>query len=149
MCDVSPLEVCDVILGKPYMWKFHVMYESRPRSVIISLENKIYRILEMIPTIAVSLIIVKQYRKVISLTGKFILFMIRSKGERKITTTITTYKKGLSTQQTQLEKIVEAYKDIFTTSTRVPLHCQVKHSIDLVLGVPLHFKVKHSIDLAC
>jgi hypothetical protein len=30
LCDVSPLEVCDVILGQPYLWKHHVVYESRP-----------------------------------------------------------------------------------------------------------------------
>jgi hypothetical protein len=24
LCDVSPIEVCDVFLGKPYMWNHHV-----------------------------------------------------------------------------------------------------------------------------
>ena len=24
LCDVAPLEVCDVLLGQPYMWKCHV-----------------------------------------------------------------------------------------------------------------------------
>jgi hypothetical protein len=28
LCDVSPLDVCDVLLGQPYMWKRHVVYES-------------------------------------------------------------------------------------------------------------------------
>jgi hypothetical protein len=28
LCDVSPLEVCDVLLGQPYMWRNHVFYES-------------------------------------------------------------------------------------------------------------------------
>ena len=37
LCDVSPLEVCDVLLGQPYMWKRHAIYESRPRSVINTL----------------------------------------------------------------------------------------------------------------
>jgi hypothetical protein len=37
VCDVAPLDVCDVVLGQPYMWKRHVVYESRPRSVIIIL----------------------------------------------------------------------------------------------------------------
>ena len=35
LCDISPLDVCDVLLGKPYLWKHHVVYESRPCSVII------------------------------------------------------------------------------------------------------------------
>jgi hypothetical protein len=37
LCDISPLEVCDVLLGQPYLWKQHVVFESRPCSVIITL----------------------------------------------------------------------------------------------------------------
>ena len=37
LCDVAPLEVCDVLLGQPYMWKRHAVYESRPRTIIITL----------------------------------------------------------------------------------------------------------------
>jgi hypothetical protein len=46
VCDVSPLDVCDVVLGQPYMWKRHVVYESRPCSVIITLGGHLYRIPE-------------------------------------------------------------------------------------------------------
>jgi len=35
--DVSPLEVCDVILFQPYMWKRPVVYESRSHTTIITL----------------------------------------------------------------------------------------------------------------
>jgi hypothetical protein len=37
LCDIYPLEIFDVILGQPYLWKHHVVYESRPHSVIITL----------------------------------------------------------------------------------------------------------------
>ena len=37
----------------------------------------------------------------------------------------------------KMEKVVEEYQDIFTSPTGVPLHCQVKHPIDLTLGAPL------------
>ena len=36
-----------------------------------------------------------------------------------------------------MDKVVDEYGDIFTSPTRVPLHCQVKHPIDLTLGVSL------------
>ena len=49
VCDVAPLEVCDVLLGQPYMWKRHAVYESRPRSVIVTLGKKLYRIPEAVP----------------------------------------------------------------------------------------------------
>jgi hypothetical protein len=60
LCDISPLEVCEVILGQPYLWKQHVVYESRPRSVIITLVRQLYRILEVASPITISLISAKQ-----------------------------------------------------------------------------------------
>jgi hypothetical protein len=36
-----------------------------------------------------------------------------------------------------MDKVMEEYWDIFTSPTGVPLHCQVKHSIDLTLGASL------------
>jgi hypothetical protein len=47
LCDISPLEVCDVLLGQPYLWKQHVVYESRPHSVIITLGRQLYKIPEV------------------------------------------------------------------------------------------------------
>jgi hypothetical protein len=42
--DISPLEFCDVILGKLFLWKLHVVYESRHHNVIITLGRQLYRI---------------------------------------------------------------------------------------------------------
>jgi hypothetical protein len=97
LCDVSPLEVCDVLLGQPCLWKFHVVYESRPRSVIITLNRKLYRIPEAVPPSAISLISAKQCRKVISQIGKFVFFVIRSQNKRKITATSRVSTTDLST----------------------------------------------------
>ena len=36
-----------------------------------------------------------------------------------------------------MDKVVEEYKDIFTSPAGVPLHCQVKQPIYLTLGAPL------------
>jgi hypothetical protein len=66
LCDVSPLEVCDFLLGQSYLWKFHVVYESRPRSVIITLNRKLYGIPEAVPPSVISLISAKKCRKAIS-----------------------------------------------------------------------------------
>jgi hypothetical protein len=46
------------------MWKPHVIYESRPRNVIVTLRGHLYRILEVVPTIVSP----KQCRKVVSRT---------------------------------------------------------------------------------
>jgi hypothetical protein len=44
LCEIYPLEFCDVLLGQPYLWKCHVLYESRPHSVIITLGRQLYMI---------------------------------------------------------------------------------------------------------
>ena len=44
ICDVAPLDVCDVLLGQPYIYQRHGVYESRPCSVTTKLGEKRYRI---------------------------------------------------------------------------------------------------------
>eukprot|EP00253_Pinus_taeda_P022915 PITA_22915 len=60
--------------------------------------------------------------------------MIHPQGKKK--TMATTSKQGPSARQLQMDKIVEEYEDIFTSPARVPLHYQVKHSIDLTPDHP-------------
>jgi hypothetical protein len=47
------------------------------------------------------------------------------------------YMVDLSTQQNQVDKVVEEYSDIFSSPTGVPLHYQVKHPINLTPAAPL------------
>ena len=105
------------------MWKHNAVYESRPRSVIVTLGKQLYRIPEAVPKTIVSLIITKQCRKVISQTGKFVLFMIRSESKRKVAAKSTTSTQGLCPQQKHADKIMEAHKDVFVAPDGVPLHC--------------------------
>jgi hypothetical protein len=76
LCDIAPLDVSDVLLGQLYLWKRHAMYESRPRAVIITLGNKLYRIPEIAPPTTISLVAAKQCSKLISKTRKFVFLMI-------------------------------------------------------------------------
>ena len=119
------------------MWKFHAIYESRPCSVIVTLGRQLYKIPEVAPPTAISLVSAKQYKKVISQTGKFVLFMIHPQSEWKVTTTSMSSTQGSSTQQKKLDKVMEEYRDILTSPTEVPLQCQVKHSIEITPGTPL------------
>jgi hypothetical protein len=82
LCDIAPLDVSDVLLGQPYLWKRHVVYESRPRAVIITLGNKLYRIPEIAPPTTISLVTAKQCSKLISQTRKFVFLMIHPQGKR-------------------------------------------------------------------
>jgi hypothetical protein len=95
---MDPLEFCDVILGKPYFWKHHVVYESRPCSIIITLGRQFYRIPEVVPPIVISLISAKQCSKVISHTRKFIFFVIHSHSKHKVVATYVASTQSLSLQ---------------------------------------------------
>jgi hypothetical protein len=97
----------------------------------------LYRILKVVPPSAISLISAKKCRKVISQTEKFFFFMIHSQNKRNIIATSRVSAIDLSTQQKQVHKVVEEYSNIFSSPIGVPLHCQVKHPIDLILGTPL------------
>jgi hypothetical protein len=113
LCDVAPLDVYDVLLGQPYMWQHHAIYESRPRSVIITLGGHLYRIPEVVPTTAPP----KQCCKVVSHTRKFIFSTICSKGEQKDTAATTTSAKAPSIQQKQVDKVAAKHEDSFCTQS--------------------------------
>jgi hypothetical protein len=48
-----------------------------------------------------------------------------------------TSRQGPAARKKEMDKVMEEYEDIFTSPTEVPLHCQVKHPIDLTLGASL------------
>jgi hypothetical protein len=79
--------------------------------------------------------------------GKFVFFVIHSQNERKIIATSRVSVADLSTQQKQVDKVVEEYSDIFSSPTGVPLHCQVKHPIDMTPNTP--FPMGQSITALC
>jgi hypothetical protein len=69
------------------LWKCHVLYESRPRSFIITLGRQLYRIPEVASPTDVSLISAKQCSKVISHIEKFVLFVICAHSKYKVVAT--------------------------------------------------------------
>jgi hypothetical protein len=100
-----------VLLGQPYMWRRHVVYESRPRSVIVTLGGHLYRI----PEVVLTTVPPKKCRKVVSHTAKFSFFTICSKGEQKDTATTTALPQAPSIQQKQVDKVAAKRKDSFCT----------------------------------
>jgi hypothetical protein len=95
------------------MWKHHAIYESRPRSVIITLGGHLYKIPEVVPTTAPP----KQCYKVVSHTRKFIFSTICSKGEQKDTAATTASAKAPSIQQKQVDKVAAKHEDSFCTQS--------------------------------
>jgi hypothetical protein len=63
--------------------------------------------------------------------------VIHAHSKQKVTTTSVTYTQILCLQQKKVDDIVGEYKEIFSSPTRVPMHCQVKHPIDITPDAPL------------
>jgi hypothetical protein len=63
--------------------------------------------------------------------------VIRAHSKQKIIATFIASTQSLFLQQKQVDGIVEEYRDIFSSPTEVPTHCQVKHPIDLARDAPL------------
>jgi hypothetical protein len=57
--------------------------------------------------------------------------------KQKVVATFVISTQSFSLQQKQVDRIVEEYRDIFSSPTGVPTHCQVKHPIDLTPGASL------------
>jgi hypothetical protein len=95
----------------------------------------LYRIPEIAPPTTISLVIAKQCSKLISKTRKFVFLMIRPQGKQN--TMAMTSRQGPTARKQHMDKVMEEYKDIFTSPAGVPLHCQVKHPIDLTPSASL------------
>ena len=54
--SVSLLEAFYVPLRQPYMWKHHVVYESKPHSVIVTLGVQLYKVPKIVLPTTISLI---------------------------------------------------------------------------------------------
>lgn len=134
LCDLTPLNVCDVLLGQPYLWRRHVVYESRPRVVIISLGDSLYRVPEVAPHTTTSLITTKKGSKLISQTRKFIFCLVRSQSKGKIVATSMTPAKGSSMQQQQQrDTVMTEHRNNFSSPIGVPLKFQVGDKVWLHL----------------
>jgi hypothetical protein len=119
------------------MWKLHAIYESQPRSVIITLRGHLYRIPKVVPTISPP----KQCCKVVSHTTKFIFSTICSKGEQKDIATTIASAQAPSIHQKQVYKVATKQKDSFST--------QSSHVSRLVKKVqPFHPKVRDRLQQA-
>jgi hypothetical protein len=98
LCDIAALDLSDVLLGQPYLWKRHAVYESKPHAVIITLRNMLYMIPKIAPPTTISLVTAKQCNKLISKTRKFVFLMIRPQGKRN--TVAMTSRQGPTARKT-------------------------------------------------
>ena len=89
----------------------------------------------------------KQTKKLINHAQKFALIMIKPQHSRNTAAMSRLTDQRSSQQQQHINNILEEYQNIFQAPDKVPLHCQVKHSIELVpsSSLPNAFIYRRSI----
>ena len=75
--------------------------------------------------------------KLIAQAGTFVLLMIHPKEAKTIVCNSHAIVTTVTKQQRPLDQILKKYHNVFELPTWVPSYCQVKHSIELILGTPL------------
>jgi len=99
----------------------------------------------MIPKVApptsISLITAKQCSKIISQTSKFVFLMIFPQGKKVVA---MTSRKGSSTQQQQMDKVMEEYRDIFASPTGIL--CIFKSSTPSIRSRACLYPMDQSVD---
>jgi hypothetical protein len=120
ICDVAPLDVCDVLLGQPYMYQRHGVYESRPRSVTIKLGEKKYRIPEVCPKQTTSSN-AKQCKRLISQTGAFVLLMVHSEQTKSVVLNTPTKVTITTDQQNRMDEMLKEQHSVFKPPMEVAL----------------------------
>ena len=85
----------------------------------------------------VGMVSTKQAKKLINHAHKFMFLMIRPQRSKRITTTSQLSIDHNFGKQWQVDRVLEEYKDVFKDPAGIPLHFQVKHSIDLVTSSSL------------
>jgi hypothetical protein len=102
-----------------------------------------YRIPEIESPTTISLVTTNQCNKLISKTKNFFFLLICPHGKNNIIA--MTSRQVPSARQQHMDKVLDEYKDIFTSPAGVPLHCEVKHPIDLTPGASLPNEIKRKI----
>lgn len=88
-CKVVPLDICQVILGNPYLWDKDAVYFRRAQKYQLEKDEKRYIVHKNQTHRMVELVTACQARRMVNASQKFVLLMIRSKHREGTTTAIT------------------------------------------------------------
>lgn len=81
-CDVVPLDVCQVILGNPYLWDRYAIYDRRAQKYTLTKDDQqfVIRAVELLQE--PNLVPATQAKRLVNACGKFVLLMIRPREEQ-------------------------------------------------------------------
>ncbi|XP_020262299.1 uncharacterized protein LOC109838254 [Asparagus officinalis] len=127
-CDIVPLDVCQVILGNPYLWNRYAVYDrwAQKYRFIKDGEQFIFCLVSLPQK--TSLATMTQVKRLVNASKKFVLLFIRPYEEQLSRMYLTTLSK---LQEGDLNRLKAKYEDLFSEITGLPPRRGVEHEIML------------------
>ncbi|TXG50795.1 hypothetical protein EZV62_023319 [Acer yangbiense] len=135
-CEVVPLDVCQVILGSPYLWDRDAIHYRRLRKYRLVKEGKEFHINACKPKATNRLMTATQAKRMVNASGGFVLLMIRPL-EHNAETIALSALSLTPTKCCDIKKLQEEFKDLFQEVQELPPRRVVEHEIQLVGDSPL------------
>ncbi|XP_031493251.1 uncharacterized protein LOC116259531 [Nymphaea colorata] len=136
ICDVVPLDVCQVVLGNPYLWLRDGHYHRRAQEYELTKDGKQFVITRDHIAPPTDLMTAEQVKRVVNACQRFVLLLVRLVQPCEKNATIHLMymhekEKGM------LTKLLNSYTDLFEDPQGLPPQRPVEHEIHLQSDAPL------------
>ncbi|XP_061988451.1 uncharacterized protein LOC133706921 [Rosa rugosa] len=135
-CEVVPLDVCQVILGSPYLWDRDAIHYRRLRKYRLVKDGKEFHINACKPQSTDNLLTANQAKRLVNSCARFVLLMIRPQDQCADAVTLSAMTLTPS-QCSDIGKLQKEFKDLFHDAQGLPPRRAVEHEIHLVGDSPL------------
>jgi len=135
ICDVIPMDVCHVLLGRPWQYDRNVMYNGRENTFVLEKEGKRHTLVPLKEEkteeqTSPKVLLVKEKEFLEQLQEEEVSFAIVGKPRTVITNT------RIDELPAEIQKLLEEYVDIVVDDfpNELPLVRSISHRIDLIPG---------------
>jgi len=127
-CDVVPLDVCQVILGNPYLWDRYAIYDRRAQTYLFTKDEQQFLICAISMSSKTSFVTANQAKQLVNACGKFVLLIVRPHDMPPSRVCLAS----LTVQQNQdVERLKLQFSDLFQDIEGLPPKRSVEHEIML------------------
>ena len=128
-CDVVPLDVCQVMLGSPYLFDRDGVLERRKQQYTFTKDGTKFVIRAIdTPHEGISLVTATQAKRMVNASRRFVLLMVRALEEKPSRLCLMALSQ---VQENDLVRLKDKFKDLFSDIDGLPPHRSVEHEIML------------------
>lgn len=132
-CEVVPLDICQVILGSPYLYDRYDCFDRRERVYEFKKDGMDCEILVETPPLGYMLVTTTQAKRLVNASKGCLLLLIREKQDPKAVT-LSTLPQPL---EPEIEELQINFVDVFRDVDGLPPQRAVEHKIQLEGNSPL------------